>query len=368
MENNFNNLEIETKEERKNLESPKKLNIYISSSKNEFINNESDIGNIKISKNSPFKKIQNEESKEPENEEYLNENIKSKYMCNKFNTIDNNNIGRTSLKNKTSLQEKLKKIFMNRDKLKFQYTKQDIPDNLKYNSDDSESSEISGLRKSKISKKNNSNNTNKNRKSQKSSETQKSDLKGEAPLPIQINSPTPFDENEKNNHEENNNLFNSKKNKKNEGNQKIISQNEEEKAKSNEKKEIFKCEKGPFRYCNKLNNNEEEKEQDRNDVIKRESEKKNILLNMFEKRNKNDEINETAEKKNFGDKNESKKDIEKDNKKEDEDEKKNRKLNLLKLLLNKKESNTIEYSDNENEENPKRKLDIEKEKRRRKII
>ena len=44
---------------------------------------------------------------------------------------------------------------MNRDKLKFQYTKQDIPDSLKYHSDDSDSSEVSGLRKSKILKKNN---------------------------------------------------------------------------------------------------------------------------------------------------------------------------------------------------------------------
>ena len=42
---------------------------------------------------------------------------------------------------------------MNRDKLKFQYTKQDIPDNLKYHSDDSDSSDNSRLRKSKISKK-----------------------------------------------------------------------------------------------------------------------------------------------------------------------------------------------------------------------
>ena len=56
----------------------------------------------------------------------------------------------------------LKKIFLNRDKLKFQYTKQDIPDNLKYHSDDSETSEVSGLRKSKISKVNNINDNNQN--------------------------------------------------------------------------------------------------------------------------------------------------------------------------------------------------------------
>ena len=38
---------------------------------------------------------------------------------------------------------------MNRDKTKFQYTKQEIPDNLKYHSDDSDSSEFSQIRKSK---------------------------------------------------------------------------------------------------------------------------------------------------------------------------------------------------------------------------
>ena len=56
-------------------------------------------------------------------------------------------------KSNTTLQEKLKKIFMNRDKVKFQYAKQDIPDNLKYHSDESETSENEELRKSKASKK-----------------------------------------------------------------------------------------------------------------------------------------------------------------------------------------------------------------------
>ena len=46
------------------------------------------------------------------------------------------------------LQEKLKKIFMVREKGKYEYNKQDIPENLKYHSD-SDSSEISELRNSK---------------------------------------------------------------------------------------------------------------------------------------------------------------------------------------------------------------------------
>ena len=45
---------------------------------------------------------------------------------------------------------------MNRDKLKYQYTKQDIPDSLKYNSDDSESSELSGFINNNNSKNKNS--------------------------------------------------------------------------------------------------------------------------------------------------------------------------------------------------------------------
>ena len=61
-------------------------------------------------------------------------------------------------KTNTVLQEKLKKIFMVREKGKYEYNKQEIPENLKYHSD-SDSSEISELRNSKKSKLvNNSNN------------------------------------------------------------------------------------------------------------------------------------------------------------------------------------------------------------------
>ena len=64
--------------------------------------------------------------------------------------------GRNSnLKNNKILQEKLKKIFLNREKTKLKYTKQEIPDYLKYHSDDSDSFESTGLRKSKLLKKEN---------------------------------------------------------------------------------------------------------------------------------------------------------------------------------------------------------------------
>ena len=101
-----------------------------------------------------IQKLQKEkEELKEENIEIQNNTRNPKNSNNKFNTVDKKNIEKSPIKDNVELQEKLKKIFMNRDKLKFQYTKQDIPDNLKYHSDDSDSSDISGLRKSKISKK-----------------------------------------------------------------------------------------------------------------------------------------------------------------------------------------------------------------------
>ena len=117
-----------------------------------LINNDSD-DEEKKEENEQLQ-INNKEETEEENVE-LRKNIRNtKDSNNRFNTLDKNNIEKSPVKDNLALQEKLKKIFMNRDKLKFQYTKQDIPDNLKYHSDDSDSSDISGLRKSKISKKN----------------------------------------------------------------------------------------------------------------------------------------------------------------------------------------------------------------------
>ena len=92
--------------------------------------------------------------KDKENNEYFDHIKKSNYQKNIFHTLDKNNERNSPNKKNLELQEKLKKIFLiDRDKLKFQYTKQYIPDNLKYHSDDSDGSEISGSRKSKISKK-----------------------------------------------------------------------------------------------------------------------------------------------------------------------------------------------------------------------
>ena len=52
------------------------------------------------------------------------------------------------------LQKKLKFIFNEvREKGKYEYNKQEIPENLKYHSDESDSSEVSGMKKSIISRK-----------------------------------------------------------------------------------------------------------------------------------------------------------------------------------------------------------------------
>ena len=163
MEDEFNNIEIGAKEQELITESPNMQNKPISTRKRKrLINQESDEDEDILNNNIPLQKIQKEESKEQETIQNRTKNIKSNYKEDKFNTMDINKMGGTTVKIKDNsfLQEKLKKIFLNRDKLKFQYSKQDIPDNLKYHSDDSETSEKSGFRKSKITKANNMNNVN----------------------------------------------------------------------------------------------------------------------------------------------------------------------------------------------------------------
>ena len=135
MKDEFNNLNSENLEANKTLEVPNKQPKFISTRKRkELINTESD--NEENSKNNEDQniKIQNEESKENENNEYFHKSIKKKYEFNKYNTIEKSQNDNSTFKTNTALQEKLKKIFMNRDKVKFQYEKQDIPDNLKYHS------------------------------------------------------------------------------------------------------------------------------------------------------------------------------------------------------------------------------------------
>ena len=76
---------------------------------------------------------------------------------NKFKTLDKCQNSHSPFRNNLVLQEKLKKIFLNREKIKFQYTKQEIPDYLKYHSDDSDTSENIELRKNENNNKKESN-------------------------------------------------------------------------------------------------------------------------------------------------------------------------------------------------------------------
>ena len=140
-------------EDNINLESPSKQNKFNSKRKRKaLINNDSENEeNGNINDNNNLKETDKEEEKENENNEETN-NRKTKYENNnKFKTLERG-VVTSPPKDNLVLQEKLKKIFMNRDKAKYQYIKQDIPDSLKYNSDDSDSSEFSQLRKSKNKK------------------------------------------------------------------------------------------------------------------------------------------------------------------------------------------------------------------------
>ena len=391
----------------------------------ELINDDSDEEEHLKNKNSSKKN--KEESKEEENTEYSNNTRQSKYTNNKFSTIDKNNIGSSPFKDNPALQEKLKKIFMNRDKLKFQYMKHDIPDNLKYHSDDSDSSDVSGLKKSKILKKNNLilseqnendkeceiNNSNKKHKSisikdninegsnHKHSPNIKSNKEdSEKKDNISIGKEYIKDNDKK---EEKTKKLNKNKIKceKKRFNSLIINKNEndeeEQKEKSNKKIEkIFNMEN----FKNKINiNNKGENEEKKNENIgyekeeefsknkdnKKDNQKNNIQLKEFKKKNKNDKDIDFSENK----------EPEYNDEQEEEDNKKiNPKHKLLKLLIKKKNNNSNDDNnnnlnknnnnheiknenkdiDNEDEDEEdkektlKMKYDNEKEARRRKII
>ena len=110
--------------------------------------------NENIFNNNDFEIIQNTDIKEP----YITQTSNDKEKDNnekKYKTIEKNQPNNSPFKDNTVLQEKLKKIFLNRDKMKFQYTKQELPENLKYHSDDSDASDSPGLLKSKLLKKEN---------------------------------------------------------------------------------------------------------------------------------------------------------------------------------------------------------------------
>ena len=390
MKDEFNNLDSENLEANKTLDVSSKQSKFLSTRKRkELINTESD--NEENTRNNEVQnnKIQNEESKEKENNEYFHKSIKKKYEFNKYNTIEKSQTDNSTIKNNTALQEKLKKIFMNRDKVKFQYEKQDIPDNLKYHSDESETSENEELRKSKPSrkktpiisgtKKDKDIVYSKQRESIRSSNKRKiSELKlsnsrnKNKKIDNEGNEPSEF-----NNYEKvmsvtkeegiNYNNSNSKR--------KISNNNEEEKMKSSNKNSANKYERvrGQFKYnnthsntkSNKKNSEENIKENEGEENIKKDKIKKNILLKVFQKFEKKEERSEKENNEIISNQN---------NLNNQEEEMLDKKQRLLKLLLKKKNSNDIEEDSNkinqekEKEISPNKEKDQKKEDRRRKII
>ena len=311
----FNNRNLTNIDERNTIDVPNKQSKYITTRKRkELINTESD--NEEDNENNKVSKIRNknEESKEEERVKGLND--PQKYEFNKYNTIDRNQINQSDnipAKNNTALQEKLKKIFMNRDKVKFQYAKQEIPDNLKYHSDESEVSEDDELRKSKASKKKSPmiSSTKKDkdiiysrqRDSIKgSNRRQISDLKvsnsrnEKKKSDLEDKSPNEFNNEEKINSLTKDDLKYNNSNIK----RKISNNKEEEKTKSSKKSSGSKYEKlrGKIRYSNthsnvksnQKNSEEIQKEKEEEESTKKEKVKKNILLKVFQNIEKKEEI------------------------------------------------------------------------------
>ena len=342
----------------------------------ELINSDSDNDENKNENNNVINNNNKNNIEEKENNNIKKEN----YSNNRFKTLDRN-IENSPVKGNLELQEKLKKIFLNRDKLKFQYTKQEIPDNLKYHSDDSDSSEVSGLRKSKISKKNNELFREKNKENEIKTTNKKSNRNS---IKKDNNDNCSKNDKDSNNKKEEN----VKSIKRSEGKKKFSSYNVNINSnnRNNDENKIIVNNNNE----NKLDTKEEKKENNENennleiDNEKKDEEKKN-LFQAFEK-DKND--NEFKDNIN---------DIEREKKEEkiEETEEKvkdtnnstiNKKKKLLKLLIEKKNNSTIENingkTDNDKGEKElkneeigedkddtlKMNYDVKKERRRRKLI
>ena len=103
-----------------------------------------------------IEKSESEESNDKNNNSIEKENFNEKKSNKSKKNYEDNKNDLKSPKNEKQLelQKKLKFIFNEvREKGKYEYNKQEIPENLKYHSDESDSSEVSGTKKSIISRK-----------------------------------------------------------------------------------------------------------------------------------------------------------------------------------------------------------------------
>ena len=180
----------------------------------------------------------------------------------------------TTTKKNSILQEKLKNIFKVREKVKYEYNKQEIPENLKYHSD-SDSSELSELKNNKKSTENNNNINSRNNNNQvKPKISVKRQKSGCSKNELSLGNKNIKKEkiiNEKKSDKENNSPNLPKKN--NIANNfdivpKVVGKNKinQEKSYNNFNKKILD------NYLNEINNEEknekEEKKQDKNNSIK----------------------------------------------------------------------------------------------------
>ena len=265
--------------------------------------------NIKIYENNPDIKISDnaaEQNELPSQSNNLTTSLHNNSLNGRIKVINNN---KTNKPNTLLFQEKLKNIFLEREKAKFKYNKHNIPEQLKYNSDDEESN---------ISKEtNNNNNQNINQINEKENKRTKEcksfrmkdnhikndEIKKEKNLYQLLLTKKLKNINEDDSNEEK---------KKNENNKKIkkeLSQELEIKNQNDDEVKIEKEEKKDDKN-QKMNKIEEEKNQieKKEETVKKEE--KNIENSDTKKVNPNNEFNnileiikdETQDKKNIDNK------------------------------------------------------------------
>ena len=362
--------ENENNEEAYNLDSPNKQNTYIPKRKRkELINSDSENDEIQKSNDNDLQVSNKEETNnKEENNKYGNNDMKLK--CdddnNNKDALDKNNRVTSPVKNNVMLQEKLKKIFMNRDKLKFQYTKQEIPESLKYNSDDSDSSDFSQLKKNKNNK--NKEIIDEKNKIELNNEYEKENEKNSLNIKNNINKNTlKSEEVTIHNKIEDNNI------EKKEENIKYLNQKEknEERRKTNskininiknvEKDKKFEENNDDINNKNLENNKEdlkkenleikedkEDKDINKTDKSKKNDLKQNIILKTYEKKDKKDiEITNNSKINNNIDEIEIEIEKEKEKGKDNKTNIKEKKQKLLKLLIEKRNNEEKEKDLNE---------------------
>ena len=387
----FNDIKIIQKKNDKDISCNQKDNDSSEKLDNDYKSDNSEDKDVKS------KTINTErETKDDSQKEEKSKKKTDLYSAVNTTTKKNNN----DSKSNSILQEKLKKIFMVREKGKYEYNKQEIPENLKYHSD-SDSSEISEIRKSKKLLLNNNNvssinNNNNNQITPKISvKRQNSGLSKKKELSIK-NKNLKKENNikEKNSEEENNspnlpkndNSNNTdeitpivvERNKKNEEkkfnnfNKKILDNyiiemnksenNENENNENNENKEINEKRKNKATSIKDIIEKLKAKKIEKEDLGKKEKEAEEQSI----MRRKNEYKEEKEKEKIKDNKNNNKKnqDILKENNKKNINEKDKEINNISKRIKERKNAREKLIKEEQKEENKNKKEEKEKERER----